>query len=64
MKNISKPALLDLMFPLPDGDESLKIQETLINNLWASRQHASIKRAEALHLRSAAWAEFQAAIFL
>lgn len=63
MKNISKPALLDLMFPLPDGDESLKIQETLINTLQEARQQAALKKAEATQLRSAAWAEFQAAIF-
>lgn len=63
MKNISKPALLDLMFPLPDGEDGLKVQERLISNLQSSRQKASLKRAEAVQLRSTAWAEFQAAIF-
>lgn len=63
MKNISKPALLDLMFPLPDGDNGLEIQEKLINSLNESRQKAALKRVEATQLRSTAWAEFQAAIF-
>lgn len=63
MKNISKPALLDLMFPLPGGEKGLKIQAQLIRNLEKYRRQASDKRAEAARLRSEASAVFLSAIF-
>lgn len=63
MKNISKPALLDLVFPLPMGDNGLKIQADLVANLQKDRNEAAAKRAEAARLRSQAWADFLGAVF-
>jgi len=59
MKNISKPALLDIRFPLPDLIE----QQRLVDDIGASRADAAVKRTEAATLRQSAWAAFEAALF-
>jgi type I restriction enzyme S subunit len=63
MKNISKPSLLDLVFPLPMGSDGLKVQARLIERLEKHRGQAAAKRTEAARLRSQAWADFLGAIF-
>lgn len=59
MKNISKPSLLDLRFPLPDPD----MQQQLVNGLAVARTEAAKKRGEATALRQSAWSTFEAALF-
>lgn len=59
MKNISKPALLDLHFPLPEPDD----QQVLITALITARQTSATKRTEAQALRASAWAAFESALF-
>lgn len=59
MKNISKPALLDIRFPLPD----LATQQTIVDDIGASRTIAATKRNAAATLRQSAWATFEAALF-
>lgn len=59
MKNISKPALLDLSFPLPDRNT----QQLLIDSLATARKDTHIKRTEAANLRQSAWAAFESALF-
>jgi type I restriction enzyme S subunit len=63
MKNISKPSLLDLVFPLPMGSDGLKVQARLIERLEMHRSQAVAKRTEATRLRSQAWTDFLGAIF-
>ena len=60
MKNISKPALLDISFPLPD----LVTQQRIIDGIGASRTNAAAKRTTAATLRQSAWAAFEAALFI
>ena len=59
MKNISKPALLDLRFPVPDR----KIQEALVDALDAGSKRTEIHRSDATLLRQRAWVAFEAALF-
>jgi type I restriction enzyme S subunit len=59
MKNISKPALLDLEFPLPPTD----IQASLTAKLHRSREATSKLLAQAAAARQAAWRAFVAAVF-
>lgn len=59
MKNISKPALLGLRFPLPDWDA----QQSLVGRLAVSREMAAIRRTEANTLRQSAWTAFESALF-
>ena len=59
MKNISKPALLDISFPLPD----LSAQQLFIDEIADWKKTASIKRAESTALRQSAWAAFESALF-
>jgi type I restriction enzyme S subunit len=59
MKNISKPALLSLTFPLPPLDD----QRVLIAALETSRAKAASLRVEAAGLRASAWADFEAAVY-
>lgn len=59
MKNISKPALLDIRFPLPD----VGTQHRLVREIDSARKIAASKRAEAAALRQSAWATFEAALF-
>lgn len=59
MKNISKPALLDIRFPLPDP----AMQQLIVDAIAASRMSAVAKRTEATTLRQSAWVTFEAALF-
>lgn len=59
MKNISKPALLDIRFPLPD----LATQQGIVDDIGTSRLSAAAKRTAAATLRQSAWATFEAALF-
>jgi len=59
MKNISKPALLDLRFPVPD----LPTQRTLMDSMAQSAKASNASLLEASELRRAAWATFESALF-
>lgn len=59
MKNISKPSLLSLTFPLPP----LANQRTLIASLNAGRAEASRLRTEAAAARVNAWTAFETAVY-
>lgn len=59
MKNISKPSLLDIEFPLPD----IEVQEQLVESVASARAIAVAKRTEAATLRQSAWAAFESALF-
>ncbi|GAB3461570.1 hypothetical protein GCM10027321_22380 [Massilia terrae] len=59
MKNISKPSLLSLRFPVPD----IATQRDLIVKLNQGRQEAEIKNMKAIELRRVAWAKFESALF-
>lgn len=59
MKNISKPSLLDLCFPLPDPDT----QERLVNELVTARLESTNNRTEATVLRQSAWSAFESTLF-
>lgn len=59
MKNISKPSLLSLTFPLPP----LEDQRALIKALDAGRAEAARLRAEAITVRADAWAAFESAVY-
>lgn len=59
MKNISKPALLSLEFPLPPPDD----QRSLITALNAGRAEAAGLRAEAAAARANAWRAFEASVY-
>jgi type I restriction enzyme S subunit len=59
MKNISKPALLDIRFPLPDVVE----QQRLVSEIAFARKSAVSKRTAAATLRQSAWAAFESALF-
>lgn len=60
MKNISKPALLGLTFPLPT---ELDDQKKLIADLETARKSAADLRDKATGLRRAGWEAFEATIF-
>lgn len=59
MKNISKPALLELQFPVPDPDTQRRLVDSMAQKSKASKASA----LEASELRRAAWATFEAALF-
>lgn len=59
MKNISKSALLDLRFPVPD----LATQLTLVDSMTQKATASKALALEAVELRRAAWAAFEAALF-
>ena len=59
MKNISKPALMALMFPLPPKE----IQTALTNALAAARVTASKLRKQAKAIHTIAWERFEAAVY-
>jgi type I restriction enzyme, S subunit len=63
MKNISKPALLALTFPLPQGPDGIKTQQKLIAVLRLARESAASCRLEAKRLRAEAWATFESTLF-
>ena len=59
MKNISKPTLMDIRFPLP-GSET---QPQFVDGVVSLREDASAKRAEAAALRKSARTAFESALF-
>lgn len=59
MKNISKPALLDIRLPLPD----IVTQQRITDEITKSRMIAAKMRTEAVTLRQIAWITFEAALF-
>lgn len=59
MKNISKPALLNLSFPLPPEEKQNELVKSLENARIASR----LSREKAHEIRSEAWARFEAAVY-
>jgi type I restriction enzyme S subunit len=59
MKNISKPALLSLEFPLPP----LNDQRQLVDALNNGRAEAAALRAEAAAGRAVAWRQFEASVY-
>ncbi len=63
MRKVTKPALLELTFPLPQGADGLATQNRLVTNLTQSRTAAVRRREEAKTLRTAAWDAFLAAVF-
>ena len=58
MKNISKPALMALRFPLPPLD----VQQTLIDAIGQARVDALALRQQAKQLREQAKREIEAAL--
>jgi len=59
MKNISKPALLGLTFPLPPLPE----QQKMVQALTDARTSGVQKREDAVQARAQAWANFEAAVY-
>jgi type I restriction enzyme S subunit len=59
MKNISKPALLGLTFPLPPLPE----QQKMVQALTDARASGVQKREEAAKARAKAWADFETAVY-
>jgi type I restriction enzyme, S subunit len=60
MKNISKPSLLELSFPLPSPVE---LQDSIASALRETREKSSRLQAQAAKLRKTAWEEFNGSIF-
>lgn len=63
MKNISKPALLELTFPLPSGPGGLTIQSALVELLAAARNEAASMRVKAAARSARAQENFLTAVF-
>lgn len=59
MKNISKPALLNLRFPVPDPNTQL----ALVEALEKSHKRVDVDMAAARVLRNSAWTAFESALF-
>ena len=59
MKNISKPALLALSFPLPSKNE----QAIMVDALNDARVEAAESRRHAEEMRAKAWTEFESAVY-
>ncbi len=59
MKNISKPALMSLTFPLPPMERQL----SLVKEIEARRSSAQKQRREARLSRDTAWSDFRNAVF-
>jgi len=59
MKNISKPALLGLTFPLPPVPE----QQKMVQALTDARASGVQKREEAATARAKAWTDFETAVY-
>ena len=59
MKNISKPALLGLTFPLPPVPE----QQKMVQALGDARTTATSLRTDAARIRAQAWTDFEAAVY-
>ena len=60
MKNISKPALMDLAFPLPPKNE--QVASTTV--LDEARAKAAVLREQAKRERAQAWTTFEAAVYV
>ena len=59
MKNVSKPVLLALSFPLPPKNE----QADMVDALTGARAAAASLRRKAEEVRAKAWANFEAAVY-
>ena len=59
MKNVSKPVLMGLTFPLPPKNK----QTSMVKALFGSRATAAALREQASTTRAKAWADFEAAIY-
>ena len=59
MKNISKPALMSLTFPLPPIEDQIALTNTLV----AAHTMATELREEAKATRSTAWTDFEDAVY-
>ena len=59
MKNISKPALLGLTFPLPPVTE----QQKMVQALTDARASGVQKREDAAKARAKAWSDFETAVY-
>jgi type I restriction enzyme, S subunit len=60
MKNVTKPVLLGLTFPLPTD---LAVQTALVADLTTSQTAAAARRGKALTTRRDAWRAFETAIY-
>lgn len=60
MKNISKPALMGLTFPLPRKHEQIAMAETLAS----ARVRAAALHEQARMARAKAWVDFEAAVYI
>jgi type I restriction enzyme S subunit len=63
MKNISKPSLMGLRFPVPQGPDGVEVQRSLVAAVKGVRETAKSLRKEAQKLRIAAWEKFESALF-
>ena len=59
MKNISKPALMALSFPLPPKNDRIDITAALTG----ARAKAAAHREQARKARATAWADFEVAVY-
>ena len=59
MKNISKPALMSLSFPLPPKSDQLRMTTAVA----AARSAAADLRRRAREMRAKAWSDFEAAVY-
>ena len=59
MKNISKPALMGLTFPLPPKDA----QVAMATALTGAHANAANLREQARNVRARAWADFEATVY-
>jgi len=59
MKNVSKPVLLSLTFPLPPVPK----QQKMVNALTDARTKATGLRADAAKIRARAWTDFENAVY-
>jgi len=59
MKNVSKPVLLSLNFPLPPIEDQIALTDTLAT----ARRMASNLRKQARETRSIAWTDFETAVY-
>ena len=59
MKNISKPALMGLTFPLPPKNEQVAMTTTLAD----ARAKAADLREQARKARAQAWTDFEASVY-
>jgi len=63
MKNISKPSLMGLRFPVPQGPGGSETQRKLVASLKSVHEIAKSLRKQAQQLRIAAWETFESALF-